>query len=526
MRVAPLLTLRSCSPDAAQGAAIGAATFLSASRLALGDTEGGISVFDLDSRRPCCFLPSSQGKHEPRDAHAEPVSSSSSWSRSPVLLLEALGRRGVGRSAPSLDLRSSGQRGSDRRGEDEGEAAEGNSESSGSFAEAERLLCQHRSSLVALWDMETLQKVQSFRTGSFSFCRLAVLNDPRSGSQEEPKMAAETLDRDREVGRHKSEKGPEGPAGPPSRSAASMPVVSSALSSAFASSLSPAVPAPTSPLASASPCLPLLACPTAEAEAIGIFDLRTRREAGDVAHPVVALRSPFGSSAAATSFSAPPCGMVQCIAQAKKLSASLSLVAAYEMPFVALWDLRQPRAPVSSVPLSAPSSSPPSALTIHRNQCWVGCFAGQISVLKIQKSGSLTAYKSFDLFADWGGRAASPFFLPSADAKETVPPPCRLPHPDGDLSRSRLLLSAAFRPDGALVAVGASDGGVRLFETKNTRCLGALEAAAGPASHGDTAGTASVLTWCPRTGVLASGGGAGGRIALWGLYAETFRPVQ
>ncbi|CBZ54003.1 conserved hypothetical protein [Neospora caninum Liverpool] len=508
MRVAPLLTLRGCSPEASQGAAVGAAAFLAPSRLAVGDTEGRVSVLDLDTRRPCLVLPpSDKASGSPTDPAARRASlssalSSSSWSPSPVLLLEALGGRTlespVGARLPTKRC----------DGEDTGVG--------GGVTGVDKLLAHQRSSAVTLWDLEALREEQSFRTGSFSFCRLAVLGDPHSGAEEAEKA---TSDCQRE-----------GPAECPSEdcgaeslssSSTLSPSETSSLTAAFSSCLAspPRAPPPwpQSAASTASPRLPLLACPVAEAEAIGIFDLRARQQTA-VARPALLLkRSPFASR---TSVPSLPWGMVQAIAHVPKL-ASPHIVAAYERPCVALWDLRQSRAPLSSAPLSSRDASPPSALTVHRNQCWVGCFDGELSVLKIRKSGDLHLQTTLHLFPE-----KNPTGLGSVSLASTKLSAPSLPHPEGDLARSRLLLSAAFRPDGAVVAVGASDGGVRLFEAKSARCLGTLEASRGSASQGDTAGTASVIAWCPRSGVLASGGGVGGRIALWGLYTETFRSAE
>ncbi|KEP66615.1 UNVERIFIED_CONTAM: hypothetical protein HHA_268350 [Hammondia hammondi] len=510
MRVAPLLTLRGCTPGASQGSAVGAAAFLSPARLALGDSEGRVSLFDLDTRRPCLLLPEERNRSISRGAGLRAPLGSTSWEPSPTLLLEGLGAR----AELSRASVAGPWCGHDLDRED--------SDSSG----VDKLLSQQRSSAVTLWDLETMQEIQSFRTGSFSFCRLAVLGQAHCGAEETEKKDEESDEdlRGGGVGGSNEERTDA------SVESASTCLETSALSAAFAShpssSCSPAFPAPwSSPSASQTSSLPLLACPVADAEAIGVFDLRVSQTSA-VGKPVLLLRSPFAASSV-PKVPTPPSGMVQGIAHVPKFS-SPHIVAAYELPCVALWDLRQSRSPLSAEPLSSsrssslPSSlsslsasSPPSALTVHRNQCWVGCFDGQVFVWKLRNNGALSLRKTLHLFAEKAPPGSREPSLASHSSS------C-LPHPEGDLARSRLLVSAAFRPDGALVAVGASDGGVRLFETKSGSCLGCLEAS-GHAGQSDMGGAASVLAWCPRTGVLASGGGVGGRVALWGLYAETFR---
>ncbi|KFH06236.1 hypothetical protein TGVAND_268350 [Toxoplasma gondii VAND] len=514
MRVAPLLTLRGCTPGASPGSTVGAAAFLSPARLALGDSEGRVSLFDLDTRRPCLLLPEERSRSTSRAAGLRAAVGSTSWEPSPTLLLEGLGAR----AELSHTSGAGAGWGHDLDREDR--------DSSG----VDKLLSQQRSSAVTLWDLETLQEIQSFRTGSFSFCRLAVLGQPHCRAEETEKKDEESDEDLKRGGVGGSNKGRTDT----SVESASTCLETSALSAAFASlpssSCSPAFSAPwSSPSASQTSSLPLLACPVADAEAIGVFDLRVS-QTGAVGKPVLLLRSPFASSSV-PKVPTPPSGMVQGIAHVPRFS-SPHIIAAYELPCVALWDLRQSRSPLSAEPLSSslssslssPSasslsslsaSSPPSALTVHRNQCWVGCFDGQVFVWKLRNNGALSLRKTLHLFADKAPEGSTGPSLASHSS------PC-LPHPEGDLARSRLLVSAAFRPDGALVAVGASDGGVRLFETKSGRFLGSLEAS-GHAGQGDMGGAASVLAWCPRTGVLASGGGVGGRVALWGLYAETFR---
>ncbi|PHJ15028.1 glycosyltransferase family 28 c-terminal domain-containing [Cystoisospora suis] len=264
--------------------------------------------------------------------------------------------------------------------------------------------------------------------------------------------------------------------------------------------------------------LPLLACPVADSEAIGIYDLRVPCHCARLSQPSVLLKcssslSSFNYGAVAGgSWDGGGWGMVQCLAGVSKLGPTPHVAAAYELPCVALWDIRQPRCPLSQIPL--PPSSPPSCLAVFRNRLWVGCFDGDLTVLDIRRDGTfrlpprdhihLSGEKEFP------GRSccsSAPSGLSS------------LPHPEGDVSHAQLLLSAAFRPDGALVAVGASDGAFRLFETKTGRCLGSLSPRDAFRTGSEAAGCC--LAWCESTGVLATGCG-GGRIVLWGPYLETY----
>lgn len=535
--VLPLLTLRTFSAAGAQASAggiVGALAFLSPSALACGDSHGLITVLDLHSRRPrfCLSLSSGKATNGDRDAYSASCSfssgsrssssscCSSSSSRSPaasscpspVLLVQ-----GVGRRSAALDSFQS------RGGED---CLTSSADSGGGETQVVPrghgrfeclfpwLLSQHRSSVVTAWDLETSQPTCGLRTGAYSFCKLAVLDGSLAAldgdAQGQNPKTSRTTD---ELGQRTTESAAWG--GDASRK--EIPEKTTPLpSSAEASSRSSPSGNPCSP-----PCtpdgLPLLACPLADSEAFGIYDLRVRCHASRISQPAISLKchfsssSPFGYSGAPRGSSEEGgWGMVQGLAGVSKLGPTPHVAAAYELPCVALWDIRQPRCPLSEVPL--PPSSPPSSLAVFRNRLWVGCFDGDLTVLDIRRDGTFKLPPR-DYIQLFGEKTPSD---PSCSSSARTP--C-LPHPEGDLSQTRLLLSTAFRPDGAIVAVGASDGGFRLFETKTGRCLGTLSPQDAVSAGSEAAG--GCMAWCGSTGVLATGGGRG-RIALWSPYIETY----
>ncbi|KAL8443401.1 hypothetical protein Emag_005915 [Eimeria magna] len=130
-----------------------------------------------------------------------------------------------------------------------------------------------------------------------------------------------------------------------------------------------------------------VAAPTAELEVAGIFDLRAPFKARGIARaapPSLSLRL---SREGDRNF-ADKLGTVQAlgfpVAAAAAAAGIPLLAAAYEMPFLALWDLRKPREPLTLERLQE-ALSPPCELAAPGHRIWVGCIEGDLHLSRISK---------------------------------------------------------------------------------------------------------------------------------------------
>ncbi|KAL8271903.1 hypothetical protein Esti_004188 [Eimeria stiedai] len=301
-----------------------------------------------------------------------------------------------------------------------------------------------------------------------------------------------------------------------------------------------------------------VAAPTAELEVAGVFDLRMPSKARRLAwaaSPALSLRlSPKGDTSNADKL-----GSVQAlafpVASAAAAAGSPLLAAAYELPSLALWDLRRPHKPLLLSKLQG-AQSPPCELAAPGHRLWVGCIEGEVHLSRISKkhhstssSGSSntssssseakdsdgTDFSSSNNSSSGDGDGFAAALLPvtrvdvfkrnsefgdisseagGGGAQALLPVSCSEAFVDFEaLGGDRLhLTTMAVRADSLLGACGGSDGIVRLHEGKRLRPLGKLE------GHMTAVSSAA---WCKDTGLLASGDKEG-VVLLWDVHRDSF----
>lgn len=362
-----------------------------------------------------------------------------------------------------------------------------------SSSSSSRVLLQQRDSLISVFDLQAEKFTGSFRTGAFSFCKCAA---PRRCSSS----------------------------------------VGSSSSSSFS--------------------LECLAAPVGELESAGLFDLRALGPCKDtkgIVLPAVEFRLKRNSATEALfrcllqeqqqqqlqqqhqqQLQLPSdlssCGTLQCVGF---VSSSPLLLTAYELPVVALWDMRSSRVPLSLM-LLPPSDSPPAHLTVAGSRVWVACIEGPLSLQRVARSRRRKTDASAAVaMATVAGRRkerekeagesnansicsdGSVSLVPLAQVRSfgTTSSSKGNASLDAFEGRHPHVASLAVRADGLVGACGMSYGAVELFEGKGLRTLGALKAHNSPVA---------AVTWCVSTGYLGSADKEG-VVYLWSVYTDTYQ---
>lgn len=363
-----------------------------------------------------------------------------------------------------------------------------------------RVLIQQKDSQISVFDLESQRFTLSFKTGSFSFCECACPQPKTSKS-----------------------------------------------SNAWSSSGSNCV---------GEECV---AAPVAEIDTIGLFDIRASaswhrgKNHMSVVSPALKLKLPPNSASRFASqeqkLQEPGnCGSVQGLGFP---ASECLLLAAYELPLLALWDVRNNGQPLALLPLGA-TSSPPAYVATVRNRVWTGCIEGDIFIHRVaSQKGKDTPAAA----APTDGSTAT-FLLMSNERREgTTTVACGSRRDDEDcfgilpcltgvahvnaietVRRSHVPTSSHFdlfsnvsylesmgpnsthltcisvRRDGLLGSCGTNDGAVLLLEGKHLKPLGSLQA-----HHCGV----SAAAWCSHSGRLATGDKQG-VVYLWSVYADTY----
>ncbi|OEH74657.1 glycosyltransferase family 28 c-terminal domain-containing protein [Cyclospora cayetanensis] len=394
----------------------------------------------------------------------------------------------------------------------------------GSSGESDgKVLLQQKDSRISLFDMAAQKFAGAFRTGAFSFCKCSALLG-KSSAAESAEDIASSVEHDASEGSSNS---------------------SSALHALLGGQC--------------------VAAPTSVLESAGLFDLRAAQNASGerrVTPPSLELRLPSAEirQAFPEREDATSAGSLQGLAFST--SSCPLLLAAYELPSLAMWDLRQPKTPLAFAPLPQ-AASPPSELEVVRgSRAWIACVEGELQLLRIatkklratqagelppvstaqatQSRTSNPTCSSLSAAEDCGGSARSGAVTGNkTEGRKT----CLVPVASACIfaqksNRGRLfeaqscqeafidfmqletgelhMTSLAVRSDGLVGACGCSDGKVQLYEGKALRPLGELTG-----HHTAVSATA----WCPTNGVLASGDGEG-VVHLWGVYRDSYHPFR
>ncbi|CAE7512694.1 GUP1, partial [Symbiodinium necroappetens] len=165
------------------------------------------------------------------------------------------------------------------------------------------------------------------------------------------------------------------------------------------------------------------------------------------------------------------------------------LLATYESTACCLWDVRSPRQPLFSCYAGDPQSPAICSAVLWR-KAWVACAGGRISQIRLRADGLEVARSVRAAPTPYGQPLEQPVYK---DDKQGVN-------------------AFAVRPDLRLVAAARWDRRVELFDAKTATSLGRL------ACHD---GGVLCVSFDRQRGALAAGG-EDGRIAVWGLFSETY----
>lgn len=365
-----------------------------------------------------------------------------------------------------------------------------------------RVLIQQKDSRISVFDLESQRFTLSFKTGSFSFCECASPQPKSSKSSD-------------------------------ARSSSGINCVGEEC----------------------------VAAPVAEIDTIGLFDARAstswHREKNhmSVVSPALKLKLPPNSASRFASqeqkLQEPGnCGSVQGLGFA---ASECLLLAAYELPLLALWDVRNNGQPLALLPL-ATTSSPPAYVATVRNRVWTGCIEGDIFIHRVASQKG-TDSQSLATAAPTDEITAAFLSMSSERRDDATTMACGSRRDDEDcfgilpcltgvahvnaiesVQRNRVpsyshfdlfnnvnylesmgpssthLTCVSVRGDGLLGACGTTDGAVLLLEGKHLKPLGSLGA-----HHSGV----SAAAWCSHSGGLATGDKQG-VVYLWSVYADSY----
>lgn len=364
-----------------------------------------------------------------------------------------------------------------------------------------RVVLQQKDSRLSLFDLKSEKFVGSLTTGAFSFCKCTC-------PHQAPITTPEPRDRDSS---------------------------NSSISNSSSSSSDSSIPH----------CLlgkECVAAPVSDLDAAGIFDMRGTSSVfrpQKVTAPALKLQLPVAEVQRVFRKKSSDAGSLQGLAFPSSSSA-FHLLAAYELPSVALWDLRYNKTPLSFLALPE-ALSPPTELAAAGHRAWVGCVEGDLQIVRISKkkqeihkqmeqenhdtgitnpssnNNSNSSHESSSRGSASLHLVASVRLFGGGDGGKKV---CVIPSSCRDafvsfqeLERDKLhITSLALRNDGLVGACGCSTGLVHLCEGKGLRYLGALAGHQTPVSS---------LAWCPTNGLLASGDKEG-VVYLWDVYRDSY----
>lgn len=239
--------------------------------------------------------------------------------------------------------------------------------------------------------------------------------------------------------------------------------------------------------------------PTSEPDVVGVFDVRGHGRRCELKletsafEKTTALHGRENNSAAA--------GMCTGLYPVPALG-PWHLMTLYESTDVALWDLRKSSKPMGPSVLAGNPISPAICGAVMWKQVWVASSDGSVNALRITSSGDIR---------------------PSKTLVEMTPTPITAsssaPESGSDMwqSESGGINMIAVRPDLRLAVAARWDKRVEMIDVKTARSIGRLRC--------HDSGVLGIAFDSDR-GTFATAGEEG-RIALWGVLAETYqRPPQ
>jgi len=243
--------------------------------------------------------------------------------------------------------------------------------------------------------------------------------------------------------------------------------------------------------------------PLAAPHLIGVFDIRAagekRCELALGGSAFVAQRTKLATANDATN----PLGMCMALCRMPSLG-PWHVLAVYESTDTCVWDLRLPQKPVMPSILAGDPNSPAICATVLWKKAWVACADGSISVVR--------ARERLQLATAAVQASAVPYTAARVDVAGGSRGGQEGPEVDNWQAEKRGVNVLAARPDLRLVAAARWDHRIELFDVKTSQSLGRLRC--------HDAGV-NCAAFDRKRGAFATGS-EDGRIALWGVLADTY----